>query len=182
MFKNTAGQSYRVFAFNRTTSDPVTGIASTITAKLSKDFGALTATGTANPTEVEDGYYLFPLTQAETNCDDLAIYPESSTSSISVIGCPANLHPKVDDDRGFLVNLTIKLANNAIVPYCEAIVTTSNTNDTTDVFRKANCDELGKVDLHLPAGTFYLWRRKANVTFTDPKTLTVSSTGVTTIS
>lgn len=182
MFKNTAGQSYRVFAFNRTTSDPVTGIAATITAKLSKDFSSLSATTDVNPTEVEDGYYLFALSQAETDCDDLAIYPESATSSVSVIGCPSNLHPRVDNDRGFLVNLTIKLANNAIVPYCEVIITTSNTNDTTGVYRKANCDELAKVDIHLPAGTYYLWRRKANVTFTDPKTLTVSATGATTIS
>ena len=182
MFKNTAGQSYRVFAFNRTTSEPVTGIAATITAKLSKDYGSLAASSDVNPTETEDGYYLFSLTQAETNCDDLAIYPESSQSNVSVIGCPSNVSPRVDNDRGFLVNLTIKLANNNIVPYCEVIITTSNTNDTTDVYRKANCDELGKVDLHLPAGTFYLWRRKANVTFTDPKTLTVSATGETTIS
>ena len=176
MFKNTAGQSYRVFAFNRTTSEPVTGIAATITAKLSKDYGSLVASSDVNPTETEDGYYLFTLSQAETNCDDLAIYPESASSGVSVIGCPANLHPRVDNDRGFLVNLTIKLANNAIVPYCEVIVT------TTDVYRKANCDELAKVDIHLPAGTYYLWRRKANVTFSDPKTLTVSATGATTIS
>ena len=69
MFKNVAGQSYRVFAFDRQTNEPVTGVALTITAKISKDFSAPVATATTNPTEVEDGYYLFPLTQAETHCE-----------------------------------------------------------------------------------------------------------------
>ena len=59
MFKNTAGQSYRVFAFNRTTSEPVTGIAATITAKLSKDFGSLVATSDVNPTG--DGGRILPV-------------------------------------------------------------------------------------------------------------------------
>lgn len=182
MFKNVAGQSYRVFAFNRLTNEPVTGAAASITAKLAKDFASPVASSDVNPTEVEDGYYLFALSQAETNCDDLAIYPEHSSSGITVIGCPASLRPRPDDNRGFLVNLTIKLANNDVVPYCEVIITTSNTSDTTDVYRKGNCDELGNIDMYLPAGTYYLWRRKANVTFSDPKTLTVASDGTTTIS
>jgi hypothetical protein len=182
MFKNVAGQFYRVFAFNLADNQPVTGASASITAKLSKDFAAPVAANDVNPTEVEDGYYLFALTQAETNCDDLAIYPEHSTSTIQVIGCPASHRPRPDDTRGFLVNLTIRLANNEVVPYCEVIITTSDTSDTTDLYRKGNCDELGKIDLYLPAGTFYLWRRKANVTFTDPKTLTVASDGTTTIS
>ena len=181
MFKNVAGQSYRVFAFRRSDNQPVTGAAALITAKLSKDFAAPVATNDVNPTEVEDGYYLFALTQAETNCDDLAIYPEHSISTIQVIGCPASHRPRPDDTRGFLVNLTIKLANNEVVPYCEVVITTSSTSDTTDVYRRGNCDELGNIDLYLPAGTFYLWRRKSNVTFTDPKTLTVASDGTTTI-
>jgi hypothetical protein len=182
MFKNVSGQSYRVFAFDRTTNEPVTGQAASITAKLAKNFATPVASSDVNPTEVEDGYYLFSLSQDETNCDDLAIYPEHSGGTVLVIGCPASVRPRPDDTRGFLVNLTIRLANNEVVPYCEVIITTSNTNDTTDLYRKGNCDELGKIDLYLPAGTFYLWRRKANVTFTDPKTLTVASDGTTTIS
>lgn len=181
MFKNVAGQSYRVFAFNRTTNVPETGSAAFITAKLSKDFASPVASSDVNPTEVEDGYYLFNLSQEETNCDDLAIYPEHSSAGVQVIGCPASVRPRPDDTRGFLVNLTIKLANNEVVPYCEVVITTSPTSDTTDVYRRGNCDELGKIDLYLPAGTYYLWRRKSNVTFTDPKTLTVASDGTTTV-
>lgn len=90
MKKNIAGQKWTVFAFNKLTNEPVTGDAAQITAKIRKDYGTLTATNDVNPTELEDGYYDFDLTQAETNADELAIFPESSTSDIAVIGAPAS--------------------------------------------------------------------------------------------
>jgi hypothetical protein len=181
MFKNVAGQSYRVFAFNRLTNQPVAGAALTLTAKLAKDYGILQATATSNPTEVEDGYYLFPLTAEETNCDDLAIYPVSSMTDVIVLGCPSNVHPALDFDRGFLVNLILKYADGSVVPYCNIVITTTNTSDTTDVFRRGQCNELGQIDIRLPEGTYYLWRQKLNATFNDPATLTVASDGATTI-
>ena len=85
MKKNIAGQKVRIFAFNRTTNVPVTGDASNITCKVSKDNGAATALGDVNPTETEDGYYLFDLTQSETNAETLDFYPESSTPNVQVI-------------------------------------------------------------------------------------------------
>lgn len=89
MQKNTTGQKWYVFAFDRTTSAPVTGDAANITAKVSIDYGATTGLGDLNPAEVEDGYYMFDLTQAETNGDHIAILPESSTPNVVVIGSPA---------------------------------------------------------------------------------------------
>ncbi len=86
MKKNVSGQKWRVFAFNRTTNTPVTGDAANITAKISLDHGAASSITDTNPTETEDGYYLFDLTQAETDADNIAIYPESSTSNVQVIG------------------------------------------------------------------------------------------------
>lgn len=88
MFKNTAGQSWRVFAFNRNTLLPITGDAANITAKLAKDHAAPAAITDTNPTEIEDGYYAFSLTQEETNAHVLDIYPESATSNVRVIGVP----------------------------------------------------------------------------------------------
>ena len=88
MKKNTAGQKFRVFAFNRNTGVPVTGDALAITAKLSIDYGTRNAIADTNPTESEDGYYDFDLTQGETNGYRLDIYPESSTSGVQVIGVP----------------------------------------------------------------------------------------------
>jgi len=91
MQKNIASQKWRVFAFDRTTNAPLTGNAANITAKISKDFGTANATNDTNPTEVEDGYYEFDLTQAETNANDLLILPESATANIVVVGCPARI-------------------------------------------------------------------------------------------
>lgn len=85
MKKNVVGQKIRVFAFNRTTNVPVTGDAANITCKVSKDNGATTALADTNPTETEDGFYLFDLTQEETNADTLDFYPESSTLNVVVI-------------------------------------------------------------------------------------------------
>lgn len=181
MLKNVAGQKYRVFAFNRSTNVPVTGDAANISAKISKDYAAAVASNDVAPSETEDGYYVFDLTQAETNCDDFAIYPESTTADVQVIGCPPSTTTRLDDDRGFLVNLTIKYASGAVVPYCEVILTTSNTSDSTDVYRNGRADEVGKFDVRLPAGTYYLWRNKSGSTFTDPATVTVASDGTTTI-
>ena len=90
MLRNTSGQRWRVFAFNVTTNQEVTGDAANITAKLSKDYGTAKELADVNPTETEDGFYLFDLTQSETNAFDLAIYPESSTPDVQVIGVPGN--------------------------------------------------------------------------------------------
>jgi hypothetical protein len=91
MQKNVTGQKIRVFAFNRTTNVPLTGDSAQITMKIAKDWGTATATNDVNPTEVEDGYYLFDMTQAETNADVIDCYPESSTGDIQVIATPATI-------------------------------------------------------------------------------------------
>lgn len=86
--KNTSGQKWLVFAFDRTTNAPKTGDAANITAKIRKDYTSATATNDTNPDELEDGYYEFTLTQAETNATVVDILPESSTANIQVIGVP----------------------------------------------------------------------------------------------
>lgn len=89
--KNVSSQKWLVFAFNRTNNTPLTGDAANITAKIRKDYGTATATNDVNPTEIEDGYYEFDLTQAETSADVLDLLPESSTSDIQVIGVPGRI-------------------------------------------------------------------------------------------
>lgn len=88
MIKNTANQKWTVFAFDATTGLPATGDAANITANLRLDGGAANAVDDTNPTELEDGYYVFDITQAETNADHIIICPQSSTSDIVVIGVP----------------------------------------------------------------------------------------------
>ena len=92
MDKNVAGQKWQVFAFDRTDNTPKTGDAANITANLRKDWGAAAAVADTNPTELEDGFYLFDMAQAETNADVLAMAPESSTADIQVIAIPAVIY------------------------------------------------------------------------------------------
>ena len=89
MLKNTENQKWIVFAFDATTGLGKTGDAAQITANLRKDYGDPAAVADTNPTELEDGFYAFDLSQAETNADHLLLCPQSSTSNIVVIGCPA---------------------------------------------------------------------------------------------
>ena len=90
--KNVTGQKYTVFAFDKTTNEPIAGDDGNITAILSKDYAAGVATGDVNPTEVDaveaKGYYRFNLTAGESNAETLEIFAKSSTANIEVIGVP----------------------------------------------------------------------------------------------
>jgi hypothetical protein len=92
MFKNTASQKLTVFAFDSTTNLPKTGDAANLTAYVSKDDGTVTVLGDTSATEMDStnaaGYYVFDLTQAETNGDKLLFSAKSSTSNIVVMAMP----------------------------------------------------------------------------------------------
>jgi len=93
MFKNTASQKAYVFAFDTTTGLPKTGDQANITAYVQKDYGSATVLTDTSATQVDAtnaaGYYLFDLSQAETNADTLAITAKSVTANIVVVGVPA---------------------------------------------------------------------------------------------
>lgn len=95
MFKNVASQKAIVFAFDSTTNLPKTGDAANLTAYVSKDYGTVTVLGDTSATEMDatnaKGYYLFDLTQAETNADTLLFSAKSSTANIVVVGAPATV-------------------------------------------------------------------------------------------
>lgn len=99
MFKNTAGQKWAVFAFDRTDNTPKTGDAGNITANVRIDGGGANGVDDTNPTELEDGFYIFDISKAESNGDNLVIAPASVTANIQVIGVPAAIYtrPPVDD-------------------------------------------------------------------------------------
>lgn len=90
MEKNIAGK-WVVFAFDVTTNLPKTGDAANITANLRIDGGIANAIDDTNPTELEDGYYIFDITATESNGDNIVICPASVTANIQVIGVPGAL-------------------------------------------------------------------------------------------
>lgn len=97
MFKNTASQKVRLFAFDYTTGAPKTGDAANLTAYLSKDFGALTALTDTSATEISStnapGWYEFDVTQTESNCDDAHFTGKSSTANVTVVGARIRTYP-----------------------------------------------------------------------------------------
>lgn len=96
MQKNTASQKWVVFAFQdeggTNPGEPVTGDAANITANVRIDGGAANAVDDVNPTEMEDGYYIFDITAAESNGDLILIAPVSATANVNVIGVPGALY------------------------------------------------------------------------------------------
>lgn len=120
MFKNTASQKVIVYAFDSTTNQPKTGDAANLTAYVSKDYAAVTVLGDTSATEMDatnaKGYYLFDLTQAETNADTLLFSGKSATSNIVVLAMPAtvftvpaNFTKLVIDASGLADANTVKL-------------------------------------------------------------------------
>lgn len=110
MQKNVAGQTWTVFAFNRTTNVPVTGDAANITAQIKVGAAALAATNDTNPTEEAGGYYTFTLQQGETNADELVLIPASGTADVQVIGVPGRVDtvPAGFPDQVFLDAAAVK--------------------------------------------------------------------------
>src|SRR5210317_738735 len=106
MFKNTARQKWIVFAFQdeggTNPGEPVTGDAANITANLRLDGGAANAVDDTNPTELEDGYYAFDITAAESNADNIVICPVSSTANVNVIGVPGVVFPRENSDESLV--------------------------------------------------------------------------------
>jgi hypothetical protein len=149
--KNVAGQKVRVFAFDETDNTPVTGDAAQITGKIDLDWAGPGAITDPNPTETEDGYYLFDLTQGETNAKVLDIYPESSTSNVRVIGVPGTIYtdpPNLSnlgvESDGDLTKVNL-CANTTLVDTITAY--TGNTPQTGDAYAIVNNGAYGNAML-----------------------------------
>lgn len=103
MLKNVAGQKILVFAYTRATGAPVLGDAANITCKVAIDNGTATALADVNPTETLNGFYLFDVTQAETNGNTLDFYPESATSGVHVIAAGHRRQTLVNGSADFAI-------------------------------------------------------------------------------
>ena len=138
MEKNVASQSWVVFAFNESNNVATTGDADNITAKISLDHAAAANTNDTHPTEIEDGYYRFDLTQAETNANHLLLLPESNTADTQVIGVPGVVFPQVyQTGDAFAIannatygNSALRTAINTIDDNVDSILADTNTLQT----------------------------------------------------
>jgi hypothetical protein len=88
LYRNQASQKLGVFAYDSTTGAAKTGDALNITAYISLDFAAPAQTNDVNPTELDavnaPGWYVFDLTQAETNAEVIVLAPVSATADILI--------------------------------------------------------------------------------------------------
>ncbi len=109
MLKNTASQKLAIFAFTPADGLPKTGDSANLTAYVSKDYGTVTVLGDTSATEMDatnaPGWYLFDLTQSETNADALLFSGKSSTSGVKLVGqwvftVPAKFTTLVIDSAG----------------------------------------------------------------------------------
>lgn len=138
MQKNTASQQWVVFGFYESNNVATTGDAGNITAKVSLDHAAPGALTNTHPAEIEDGYYRFTLTQAETNASHLLIMPESNTAGVSVIGVPGVCYtftPQTGDSypvvsNGTYGNEALRTAVNTIDDNVDSILADTNTLQT----------------------------------------------------
>ncbi len=109
MFKNTASQKISVFAFDTTTGLPKTGDAANIAVYINKDWAGVNQLTDTSASEIDNtnakGWYLFDVSQTETNADALHFTGKSTTANISVVGQliftrPANFTKLVIDSAG----------------------------------------------------------------------------------
>ena len=100
MEKNIAGK-WVVFAFglpdHATPNQPITGDSINITANIRLDGGTANTVADVNPVELEEGYYVFDITDVESNADLLSLHPISSTANVQVIGVPGSIYTTPPD-------------------------------------------------------------------------------------
>lgn len=81
----------------------------------------------------------------------------------------------------FTIQLEIKLSNGNLVPECDCVLTTSNTDSSTDIHGNARSDANAIAEFGCDEGTYYLWRQKSGINFNNPRIVTVASNGDVTV-
>jgi hypothetical protein len=210
MFKNTAGQSVTLSAFDASTGLQKTGDSANMVFYVSKDDGAVTAISSNSgvPTESDatnaKGDYKIAVSQTETNADKLRFSGKSSTSNIVVVAqtiytVPANFTTLSVDGSGRVdvikVNGTSQTARDLGASVLLSTGTGTGQLDFTSGVVKANATQwLGGtipavnvtgvplVDAKYLLGTIFATPATAGVVDVNAKNINNVSTGsVTTI-
>ncbi len=137
MNKNVASQKIAVLLLDSATGRPKTGDAANITLYVSKDYGTVTALTDTSATELSatnaPGWYVFDLSQAETNADTLLFSGKSTTSGCDVIGnlvstLPANFTLFGIDTAGAVL-VQARLKKNVTFNSFHFLMTDSTTHN-----------------------------------------------------
>lgn len=90
MLKNVASQKIALFAFDYSTGAPKTGDAANITPYINKDWAGVNALTDTSASELSStnapGWYLFDVSQTETNADVVHFTAKSSTANVAIVG------------------------------------------------------------------------------------------------
>ena len=143
IIKNKASQKIYVFAENATTRVGVSGEAANITARISKDGGAVAQTNDVNPTEVDatymPGVYAFDATQAETNANMVVLAALCTTSGVVIRPVAIQTVPDVD----MAVKADKKLLNKAEYDKSTGEQTVYDNDGTTELMSFAFSEAAG---------------------------------------
>jgi hypothetical protein len=141
--KNVASQKISVQALDAS-NDPVTGDSANITAYVWQDYASGGATNDTNPTELDStnapGIYVFDLTQAETNADNVFLVAVSSTSGVTLQPVSYDTTPAGFPDLTIssnYVSANVEQWDAVAVNAFNAVDTTVSTSDTTTSFTVA---------------------------------------------
>jgi len=163
MQKNTAGK-WVVYAWTTATGLPKTGDAAQITANVRIDGAGANAVDDTNPAELEDGYYIFDITAAECNGDNVVICPASSTSGVQVIGCPAAVWTRPPNFQ------TMSIDSNGRLDVIKVAGTTQTARDIGASVLLSSGTGTGQISLS--SGAVLLQATQTGVTIPTVTTLT----------
>lgn len=138
MFKNVASQKIAVLAWDSAAGRPKTGDAANLTLYVAKDHGTVTALTDTSATQMDatnaPGWYLFDVSQAESNADTLLFTGKSSTSGIDIIASgliftrPPNFSA-LGIDSGGSVKIQSVLKKNQALAKWEFLMTDSTAHN-----------------------------------------------------
>ena len=176
MQKNTAGK-WIVFAYglpdHANDGQPITGDAANITGNVYID-GVVNVIDDTNPTELGRGYYVFDITAAEANGDNLLIDPVSATGSVQVIGGPGAVWTRPPNFEALGIETDGDLTKVNLVALTTLTTTTTNsTQAETDI---SNLNDVAATDIVSAGAITTLAGAVANVDLVDLTTTTTNST------
>ncbi len=144
MFKNVSGQKIAMFAFDYSLGSPKTGDAGNLTPYINIDWAGITALTDTSATEISatnaPGWYLFDVSQSESNGNTLHFTCKSGTSNVAIVGIqlqtvPAALGLAGGASGGFLIS-----GSNSGTTTFGALTVTGATTLTGNVALAAGLD------------------------------------------